>query len=60
MANRIAKILRKEQPDYHYLKKVFEHIRQELDLKGKTRTSENLPELLTEQELIRFYEAVCK
>jgi len=58
IAKKIIKILKKEHPDYHYLKKVFEHIRIGLELKGKTPATGKLPELLTKQELIRFYDTV--
>ena len=55
MAKKLVRILKKEKPDYHYLKKVFEHIRTDFGLKGKASPVKNLPKLLTEQELTRFY-----
>ncbi|MBF0227883.1 MAG: tyrosine-type recombinase/integrase [Desulfobacterales bacterium] len=41
-----------------YVKEIFNFIRQELDLKGKNSKNKKLPNILTEDELIRFYEAV--
>lgn len=58
MAVKIAKMLRKERPDQNYLKKVFEHIRTELSLKGRYSQPKRLPELMTEDELRRFYDEV--
>jgi len=58
MAKKISKLLKKERPDPNYLKKVFEHIRRELDLKGKIPKKNKLPELLTNDELAGFYDAV--
>ena len=57
MARQIAKKLRPQRPDYQYLKQVFFHIRRLLEVtpeKGEKR----LPELLTDEELQAFYEAV--
>jgi integrase/recombinase XerD len=58
MGLRLAKILRKERPDPVYLKKVVKYIREELDMVGAQLPRKRLPELLTEAELVRFYEAV--
>ena len=58
IATKLAKTLKKERPDYNYLKKVFEHIRIELGLKGKVSSPKKLPELLTDQELKNLYKAV--
>lgn len=59
VAKKIVKILKPQRPDYSYVKKVFEHIRQELDLKGKAPSlGKKLPELLTDEELKYFYETV--
>ncbi len=57
MARQIAKKLRPQRPDYQYLKHLFFHIRRLLEVtpeKGEKR----LPELLTDEELQAFYEAV--
>ena len=49
--------LRVQHPDYHYLKKVFQHTRELLDI-GPAPQTKRLPELLTEAELVAFYDAV--
>jgi len=57
MAKKLVRLLRPRHPDYLYLKKVFQHTRTLLRVKpgkGKKR----LPELLTDEELVAFYEAV--
>jgi integrase/recombinase XerD len=57
MAGQLAKLLRKQHPDPNYVKKVFQYIRQDLDLTGGTVRSKRLPELMTENELNQFYKA---
>ena len=57
MAQRLARLLRVERPDYGYLKKVFQHTRALLAVKP-AKVKKRLPQLLTDQELISFYEAV--
>lgn len=60
MADQLVRIIRKQHPDPGYVKTVFQYTREALDLKGgKTRTK-HLPELLTNDELKRFYDAVWK
>jgi hypothetical protein len=46
-----------ERPDYAYLKKVFQHTRALLAVRP-TQTERRFPELLTDAELVAFYEAV--
>lgn len=58
MGARIARLLRKEDPDYNYLKKIFAHVRQALELTGRSPRNRKLPELLSDDEMLRFYEAV--
>lgn len=58
MADQITRLLRKQHPDPSYVKKVFQHVRESLDLKGGSIQSKRLPELMTEDELRRFYKAV--
>lgn len=58
MAEKIARLLRKQHPDPSYVKKVFQYIREELALKGGTVRSKRLPELMSEDELAGFYKAV--
>ena len=60
MANQIVKLLKKQRPDAQYVKKVFQYVRESLDLKGGTVQTKKLPELMTEDELKRFYETVWK
>ena len=57
MAKKLVRFLRPQHPDYPYLKKVFQHARALLEVKsGKVK--KRLPELLTDEELIAFYDAV--
>jgi len=58
LADQLTKIIKKQRPDAQYLKKVFEYVRRDLDLKGKQKQALKLPELLTEDEIKSFYEAV--
>lgn len=58
MAAQIAKLLKHQRPDPNYVKKIFEHVREALGMKGSVSAPRNLPELPTEEELTRFYEAV--
>jgi len=59
MAKKLVRLLRPQRPDYQYLKKVFEHIRSLLAVSSQNHKREKrLPELLTDEELVSFYEAV--
>ena len=58
IAGQITRLLRKQRPDSIYVKKVFQYVRQNLALKRVTVRSKRLPELMTEDELNRFYKAV--
>ncbi len=51
MADKIIRLMKKERPDYLYMKKVFEHVRKGLELKGSAASSKNLPILLTDAEM---------
>jgi integrase/recombinase XerD len=57
MAIRLTRLLRPERPDYAYLKKVFQHTRALLAV-HPVNPKKRLPELLTDRELMAFYEAV--
>lgn len=57
MAKKLVRVLRSERPDYLYLKQVFKHTRKMLDVKAE-KSRKRLPELLTDEELIAFYEVV--
>ena len=58
IAGQITRLLQKQRPDSIYVKKVFQYVRQNLALKRETVRSKRLPELMTEDELNRFYKAV--
>jgi integrase/recombinase XerD len=58
MAKQLVKLLRKQHPDPSYVKKAFQHVREDLGLKGGRVRSKRLPKLMTEDELRRFYKAV--
>jgi integrase/recombinase XerD len=57
MAKKLARVLRPAHPDYQYLKKVFQHTREMLKVQP-SKAEKRLPELLTDEELVSFYEAV--
>jgi len=57
MAKKLVRLLRVERPDYQYLKKVFQHTRSILAI-SPAKMQKRLPELLTDHELVGFYEAV--
>jgi integrase/recombinase XerD len=57
MAKKLVRTLRAQHPDYHYLKKVFQHTRELLAV-GPMPRGNRLPELLTEVELVAFYAAI--
>lgn len=57
MAKKLVRVLRRQHPDYHYLKKVLQHTRELLAIDAMLRTK-RLPEVLTDAELVAFYEAV--
>ncbi len=56
-AKELAKLLRTERPDYPYLKSVFRALRAELEI-SVPRKEERLPEVPTEEDIRRFYQAV--
>lgn len=60
MASRLARLLATQEPDANYLKKVLQYVRQRLNLTGQGGASRRLPELLTEEELLRFYDQLLK
>lgn len=60
MADQIVKLLRKQHPDPSYVKKTFQHIRKALDIKGGQIRANHLPELLANDELIKYYDVVWK
>jgi integrase/recombinase XerD len=58
MAKKLVRLLKKQDPDYAYLQRVFTHIRESLGLKGKISKERKLPELLTDEEMDRYCQAV--
>lgn len=60
VALEIVNILKDQNPDPNYLKKVFKHVRDELGVHGGTVRKKKLPEILTEQELKDFYKEVWR
>ena len=60
MAKKLVRVLRPQHPDYHYLKKVFQHTR-DLLAAGPAPRPKRLPDLLTEIELVALYEMwICR
>jgi integrase/recombinase XerD len=57
MAKKLVRLLRPQRPDYQYLKKVFQHTREMLKI-HPSKVKKRLPELLTDEELVSYYEAV--
>jgi integrase/recombinase XerD len=56
-ARELAKYFRAERVDYPYLKSVFRALREELEIQVP-RSTTRLPEVPTEEEIRRFYQAV--
>lgn len=53
-AKELAKYLRAERPDYAYLKRVFQHLRDELEVEV-SKVTKRLPYVPTEEEIKRYY-----
>ncbi|MBU0992106.1 MAG: site-specific integrase [Proteobacteria bacterium] len=58
MADQIVNVLQKQNPDPNYVKKVLQYIREAIPVKERGPKVKRLPELLTQDELKLFYEAV--
>jgi integrase/recombinase XerD len=58
-AQQLLKYLRHERPDYPYLKKIFYHLRHELEISIPTKPKK-LPLVPSEEEIQRFYNTVWK
>ena len=56
-ASELAKYLRRERPDYNYLKSLFRHLRAELEIEVPKATKK-LPDIPTDSEIQRYYQAV--
>lgn len=60
-AKQFSKILKKEQPDYNYLRELFRHIRREMGIEVNPENApKKLPYVPTEEELDKFYKVVWK
>jgi integrase/recombinase XerD len=59
LAGEIALLLKKESPDYDFLRELFRHLRTELKVKV-TRNSKKLPYIPTDDEIKAFHETVWK
>ena len=58
-AKQVAKILKSEFPDYNYLKELFRHLRNELDVEV-TYSAQKLPYVPSEDEMKNYYNIVWK
>jgi len=58
-ARDIAKYFRKEHPDYDYIRSVFRHLRNELNIEV-TKSPKKLPDIPTEEEIEQYYQEVWK
>ena len=58
-AKQLAKYLRYERPDYVYLKRLFYHLRNELQV-TVPKKPKRLPAVPSSEEIRRFYKAVFK
>ena len=56
-AQQLARHLRHEHPDYLYLKQVFRHLRDELEI-TVPRAPQRLPHVPSEEEMRRYYQVV--
>ena len=56
-AKELSKYLRKERPDYNYLKDVFKFLRQELEIEIP-KEPKKLPYVPSEEEIKKYYEMV--
>lgn len=59
-AKQLSKLLKREKPDYNYLRELFRHLRQELEVKVDSNKPKNLPYVPTEEEVSKYYNAVWK
>jgi integrase/recombinase XerD len=59
-AKYFCKHLKKENPDYNYLRELFRHIRKNLDVEVKSGNERKLPYVPTEEEISKYYNTVWK
>ncbi|PCI36373.1 MAG: integrase [Thiotrichales bacterium] len=55
MAKKLAKYLRQERPNYIYLKRVFQHLRNELEIEIPKPSEKNLPYVPKEEDIKKYY-----
>lgn len=58
-AKEFAKSLKKERPDYDYMRELFRHLRKELSIEV-TKKDKKLPYVPTEEEIRKYYEVVLQ
>ena len=59
-AKQFSKLLKKENPDYNYLKEIFRHIRKEMNIEVNKGSPKKLPYVPTEEEISKYYQVVWK
>jgi integrase/recombinase XerD len=59
-AEYFCKHLKKENPDYNYLRELFRHIRKNLNIEMDSAKEKRLPYVPTEEEVNRYYQTVWK
>jgi integrase/recombinase XerD len=59
-AEYFCKHLKKEYPDYNYLRELFRHIRKSLNIEMDSAKEKRLPYVPTEEEINRYYQTVWK
>lgn len=59
-AKYFCKHLKKENPDYNYLRELFRHIRKNLNIEVDSGKERRLPYVPTEEEINKFYNTVWK
>jgi integrase/recombinase XerD len=59
-AKQLIKLLKAEHPDYNYLREIFRQIRKDLNIQVNASTTKKLPQVPTEEEIAKYYEAVWK
>ena len=57
-AKYFCKHLKKENPDYNYLRELFRHIRKNLNIVIKSTKENKLPYIPTEEEINKYYNTV--
>lgn len=59
-AKYFCKYLKKEKPDYNYLRELFRHIRKNLNIEIYSSKEKKLPYIPTEEEIHKFYNTVWR